>query len=85
MKNTLFLLAFFAANALLAQDLVILHTNDLHSHFNGLAPETEYTPLVNDNDPTLGGFSRIAGFIKSEREKNGNKVIVVDAGDFLMG
>lgn len=68
-----------------AQDLVILHTNDMHSHLNGLSPEAEYTPLVNENDPTQGGFSRIAGFIKAEKEKHGDKLLVVDAGDFLMG
>jgi 5'-nucleotidase len=85
MKNLLILFALLATNSLMGQDLVILHTNDLHTHFNGLAPETEYTPFVNDNDPTLGGFSRIAGFIKSEKEKNGDKLLVVDAGDYLMG
>ncbi|MDA3929527.1 MAG: metallophosphoesterase [Prolixibacteraceae bacterium] len=68
-----------------AQDLVILHTNDMHSHLNGFSPEAEYTPLLNDNDPTEGGFSRIAGFIKAEKAKYGDKLLVVDAGDFLMG
>lgn len=67
------------------QRLVILHTNDMHSHLNGFSPEAEYTPLINDNDPTSGGFARIAGFIKSEKEKEGDKLLVVDAGDFLMG
>ena len=49
------------------QELILLHTNDMHSHLNGLSPEAEYTPLINDNDPTAGGFSRIAGFIKGQR------------------
>jgi 5'-nucleotidase / UDP-sugar diphosphatase len=73
-----------ATSSLSAQKLIILHTNDMHSHQNGLAPETEYTPLVTDNDPTLGGFARIAGFIKKEKESHEN-VLVLDAGDFLMG
>jgi 5'-nucleotidase len=86
MKKLLFIWAFCVLSYhVLAQDLVILHTNDMHSHLNGLAPESEYTPLVNDNDPTRGGFARIAGFIQSEKGKNGDKLLVVDAGDFLMG
>ena len=68
-----------------AQDLVIVHSNDLHSHLNGFSPEAEYTPLIHDNDPTRGGFSRIAGFINSEKKQYEDKLLVVDAGDFLMG
>lgn len=68
-----------------SQDIVIIHTNDLHSHLNGLSPETEYTPLVKDNDPTLGGMARIAGYIDTQKELFGEKLFVVDAGDFLMG
>jgi 5'-nucleotidase / UDP-sugar diphosphatase len=85
MKKALFFLALFTANIAMAQDLVILHTNDIHSHLNGGSPEAEYTPLVADSDLTLGGMSRIAGFIKSEKEKNNGKLLVVDGGDFLMG
>ena len=68
-----------------SQDIIFLHTNDMHSHLNGFSPELEYTPLLKDNDPTLGGFSRIAGLIEQERKANEGKVIVADAGDFLMG
>ena len=68
-----------------SQDIVIIHTNDLHSHLNGLSPETEYTPLVKDMDPTLGGMARIAGYIDNQKELFGDKLLVVDAGDFLMG
>jgi 5'-nucleotidase / UDP-sugar diphosphatase len=85
MKKLLFFVCLCLADFVMAQDLIILHTNDMHSHFNGLAPETEYTPLINDNDPTQGGMSRIAGLIKSEKEEYGDKVLVVDAGDCLMG
>ena len=85
MRILIFFLVAFCSFALSAQDLVILHTNDMHSHLNGLSPEAEYTPLEKDNDPTLGGFSRIAGFISSERNIYHNKLLVVDAGDFLMG
>ncbi len=68
-----------------AQDLVLIHTNDIHSHLNGFSPEAEYTPFLKDDDPTLGGFARIAGFIKQEKLKNEDKLLVLDAGDFLMG
>ncbi len=65
--------------------LVILHTNDLHSHLDGFSPESEYTPLTVNDDHTVGGFARIAALIGEEREKEGNKLLVLDAGDFLMG
>ncbi len=68
-----------------SQKLIILHTNDIHSHLNGLAPEREYTPLVHDNDPTLGGLARIAGFIGQQKATYGDSLLVLDAGDFLMG
>ncbi|MBN2275066.1 MAG: bifunctional metallophosphatase/5'-nucleotidase [Bacteroidales bacterium] len=65
--------------------LVILHTNDLHSRLNGFSPESEYSPLKVNDDNTLGGFSRIAALINEEKQKHGDTVIVLDAGDFLMG
>lgn len=85
MKKILLICFISITNILAAQDLVILHTNDLHSSMLGSSPELEYTPLVNDEDPTLGGFARIAGFIESEKKINKDKVLVVDAGDYLMG
>jgi 5'-nucleotidase len=83
----LFVVAFFTITIVSAQEktLVILHTNDLHSKLTGFAPESEYSPLVTDNDKTLGGFSRIASLIESEKEKNQGSVLVLDAGDFTMG
>jgi len=65
--------------------ITILHTNDLHSHLEGYAPESDYSPLSVNDDKTIGGFSRIASIIKTEKEKNGGITLVVDAGDFLMG
>lgn len=85
MKTIILLLSICWGMVVYAQDLVILHTNDMHSHLNGFSPEAEYTPMVNDDDPTQGGFSRIAGFIASEKEKSGDQLLVVDGGDFLMG
>jgi 5'-nucleotidase / UDP-sugar diphosphatase len=65
--------------------LVILHTNDLHSRLTGFAPESSYTPLLTNNDNTVGGFARIAGIIRDERAKAGSDLLVLDAGDFMMG
>ena len=76
------------ALALAAQEekkLTILHTNDFHSHLQGYAPESAYTPGVADNDPTIGGMARIAGIIEAVRNENPGSALVVDAGDCLMG
>ncbi len=65
--------------------LTILHTNDLHSQFLGLAPNSDYTPMKTGDDKTVGGWARIATVIKEERNSRENPVLVLDAGDFLMG
>ena len=65
--------------------LIILHTNDLHSRLNGYAPEIDYSPETVNDDNTIGGFARIAALIEAEKEKYGDQVLVLDAGDFLMG
>jgi 5'-nucleotidase/UDP-sugar diphosphatase len=82
-------LAFTFSTAISAQEqvkkLVILHTNDLHSMLNGFAPESDYSPESINDDNTRGGFARIAALIDEEKKKNSDQVIVLDAGDFLMG
>ncbi|MBU2646972.1 bifunctional metallophosphatase/5'-nucleotidase [bacterium] len=65
--------------------LTILHTNDLHSHFLGFSPNGDYSPQITENDTTIGGWARIASVIQSVKEKRDNPVLVLDAGDFLMG
>ncbi|MGB8358821.1 MAG: bifunctional UDP-sugar hydrolase/5'-nucleotidase, partial [Bacteroidales bacterium] len=72
-------------NAQESRRLTILHTNDFHSHLQGYGPESAYTPLVIDGDPTVGGFSRIAGVISETKSANPNSTLVLDAGDCLMG
>jgi 5'-nucleotidase len=69
------------------QTFTILHTNDLHSNFIGLAPASDYTPSVPDNDATRGGFERLATLI-AERQaarRDQGPVLVLDAGDYSMG
>jgi 5'-nucleotidase/UDP-sugar diphosphatase len=65
--------------------IVILHTNDMHSRLNGFAPEASYTPLTINDDITIGGFARIAAIIKKEKQATPENILVIDAGDFLMG
>lgn len=65
--------------------LTIIHTNDLHSQLLGFSPNRDYSPMIINNDKTLGGWSRIAAVIRSEKEKRDHPVLVLDAGDFLMG
>ncbi len=90
MKKTILLTAsmflFLAAASLHAEQtkLTIIHTNDLHSHILGFAPNLDYTSEVGD-DATRGGFARIATEIRQIRSVKKNPVIVIDAGDFLMG
>jgi len=68
-----------------AQNLTIIHTNDLHSHLLGASPNIDYTPGTTGDDQTIGGWARIATVIGQVRQKRANPVLVVDAGDFLMG
>jgi 5'-nucleotidase len=67
--------------------LVILHTNDLHSHLNGTGPLKDFSPSLTGNDSTLGGMSRIATMVEKERRSlpDGADLILVDAGDFTVG
>ncbi|RLD65201.1 MAG: hypothetical protein DRI95_09265 [Bacteroidetes bacterium] len=69
----------------ISQKLVILHTNDMHSMLTGFGPELSYTPMSVNDDPTIGGFARLATLLKEEKAKLPNSTLIVDAGDFLMG
>jgi 5'-nucleotidase len=65
--------------------IVILHTNDLHSRLNGFSPESDYSPLITENDKTTGGFSRIAAILEKEKNASPGITLTIDAGDFLEG
>ncbi len=67
------------------QDLTILHTNDMHSKLTGFGPESEYSPMVTNNDKTVGGFARLTTLFNEEKEKSPDGTLILDAGDFLMG
>lgn len=87
MKKTLFLSVCFllALAPVRAQKITILHTNDLHSRLIGFAPSGEYTPETVQDDSTIGGMARIAGYFGQVEEELGEKPLILDAGDFLMG
>jgi len=61
-------------------DLILLFVNDLHS---AVLPHRVRT--AEGAVETRGGIARIASMIKAEREKNGDKVLAVDAGDLIAG
>jgi 2',3'-cyclic-nucleotide 2'-phosphodiesterase (5'-nucleotidase family) len=69
--------------------LTLLHTSDLHHRGTGYGARRAYTPLDTlDQDPTLGGYARLAALIRDIRSAQANAgvpVVVVDSGDFLMG
>jgi 5'-nucleotidase/UDP-sugar diphosphatase len=65
----------------------ILHTNDLHSNFIGMAPSSDYTPFTLNDDATRGGFARLATLIATRKAVRTGQgpVLVLDAGDYSMG
>jgi 2',3'-cyclic-nucleotide 2'-phosphodiesterase (5'-nucleotidase family) len=64
----------------------ILHTNDMHSELIPHSPAVDCNPQ--GEDPTIGGFARLATAVDEIREnkmKEGEPVLLFDAGDFLGG
>ena len=78
-------LLMLAGPAAAEQRLTIIHTNDMHSHLLGAAPNMTYSPDRTGDDATRGGFARIATIIKETRLKSAHPVLALDSGDFLMG
>jgi 5'-nucleotidase/UDP-sugar diphosphatase len=66
------------AAAAQSDTLVILHTNDTHSHL------LSYGPKDGAGDWTWGGMARIATLVGMNR-MGGGKVMLLDAGDFSIG
>ena len=60
-----------------AQDLVILHTNDVHN---------QITPQITGKNKGLSGYERREAYIKEVVKEHGKKnVLLLDGGDFSMG
>ena len=54
----------------------------------GFAPEIDYTPASPNDDATRGGMARLAAAIggaKASAAAAGTPVLLLDAGDFMMG
>ncbi len=67
--------------------VTIVHTNDLHSYFNGTGPISDYNPRRLFSDETRGGLARIAALVERERRRArpGQEVLALDGGDYSMG
>lgn len=68
-------------------NFTILHTNDEHSSLLPHSPAVDHDP-GNENDPTIGGFARLATAvenIRNDKRKTGEPVLLFNAGDFLGG
>lgn len=66
-------LSAFASDS--ADEVTVLFTHDLHSHF---------LPYTDENGNEIGGYARLMSVIKAQKEKYPD-AILVDGGDFSMG
>ncbi len=89
-ENLCVVIAFCGAGALGAgppnlKELVLLHTNDMHSRILGVDVQDNMCTLQSrDKESCFGGFDRIFTVVNQERKKN-ESTIVVDAGDQFQG
>lgn len=67
----------FAKKREYSEQLVILHTNDVHSHI-------EPFPATDKRFPSQGGFAARAAVIQKIRNENKN-VLLLDSGDIFQG
>jgi len=65
-------------------NFTILHTNDEHSALIPHSPAVDHDP-DNEEDPTKGGFARLATAVEEVREEKDEEVLLFNAGDFLGG
>jgi len=75
-RPLLLALCLLLALGLSAQDLVILHTNDVHSQMD---------PQDNGYGAGLGGVERRAAYIAEMRQLFPHNLILLDAGDYNQG
>ena len=80
------LYVFLSTNDAYARLVQILHTNDLHSHFEQ-AEDRSIAGIVSPDKPK-GGYAHVKALIekmRAEAASQGVESIVVDAGDFSEG
>ena len=63
---------FILSISVYAQDITIIQTTDLHSHFLGFSPNIDYTPATINDDNTVGGLARIATVINDTKKSRKN-------------
>jgi len=64
----------------------ILYTNDIHSQLIPHSPAVDYRP--GEENTSIGGFARLVSIVAEIREtkkREGEPVLLLDAGDFLGG
>ncbi|MBE8496680.1 metallophosphoesterase, partial [Escherichia coli] len=66
------------SHSILAQDVTIYYTNDIHAHVNPAK-----IPAV-DKNRLVGGMANIAGIVNEAKKKN-KDVFFFDAGDYFTG
>ena len=72
------LLTIFSTSVM-AQDVTIIYTNDLHAHVDSYK-----VPYVADGKRDIGGFANISTLVKQEKAKN-KATFYFDAGDYFTG
>jgi 5'-nucleotidase len=83
MKKHLFVAVILFSSYSYAKSIpiTIYHTNDLHSHFEGVKVQDQQTGYK-----IRGGFDRLITAINNIREEKKNEIVIgVDAGDFFAG
>jgi 2',3'-cyclic-nucleotide 2'-phosphodiesterase (5'-nucleotidase family) len=66
----------------------IVHTNDLHSHFEGLGPDFYFTEQIGDRDPIHGHYARLVHLIRdiqAKKKQLNEPTLTLDAGDWFSG
>ncbi len=74
-KRFLVVLAIFSTSLINGQDLVILHSNDVHSNIETLS---------SGRNKGFGGLQRRANYVAKIKKENKN-VLILDAGDYNQG
>jgi 5'-nucleotidase / UDP-sugar diphosphatase len=88
LRLSLLFFLFAAAPPAQAFRFTVLHTNDLHSQFEGNGPDSLFSAAKGDGDPIAGHYARLATVIRQirrQKEKEGEPVLLFDAGDFYSG
>lgn len=86
----LLLLSLYLGTYVSAQNLnlLLLHTNDMHSKFEEITPLATTCSQLERNKTCVGGFARLAHEIRRYRkwgDLNGRKVVFLNAGDIFVG